>query len=102
MSKATTFAEFEHAKKHAAKKAIKKGPVHHMSVEPAEMNGVNGYLTTAHHKPPANSKKSPGYPYDHEAMVSKAFHKTAEDAGSHVSQMMGGKQMGTDDDGDKD
>ncbi len=97
MSKAKAamdFNEYEKSKKTAAKKAIKKGPVHHMTVEPAEMNGVKGYLTTAHHEPTAHNKKnSMGMVMDHDAMISKAFHKSAEDAGSHTSQMMGGKQM---------
>lgn len=103
MPKATSFAEFEHAKKNAAKKAIKNGPVRHMTVEPAEMNGVKGYLTTAHHTPPKDSKKNGmGLMMDHDALVSKAFHKSAEDAGSHTSQMMGGKQMATPKAGDPD
>jgi hypothetical protein len=97
MSKAKAdmnFQDFEKSKKDAAKKAMKKGPVHHMSVEPAEMNGAKGYLTTAHHEPPAATRKTgPGMPFDHEAMISKAFHKTPEEAGSHMSMMMGGKQM---------
>lgn len=107
MSKAKadmSFNEYEKSKKTAAKKAVKKGPVHHMTVEPAEMNGVKGFLTTAHHTPPKDAKKnSMGMMMDHDALVSRAFHKSAEDAGSHTSQMMGGKQMSAgDDDGDKD
>ncbi len=89
-----TFADFENAKKTAAKKALKKGPVHHMSVEPAEMNGVKGYLTTAHHRPPASGKKDHmGMMMDHDALVSKSFHKNPEEMASHHSVMMGGKQM---------
>ncbi len=93
MSKAKadmTFEDFKKSKE-VAKKMVKKGPVHHMSVEPAEMNGTKGYLTTAHHAPPANSKR--GGMMDHEAMVSKAFHKSPEEMASHHSMMMGGKQM---------
>lgn len=85
-----TFADFEKAKKGAAKKALKKGPVHSMRVEPAELNGVKGYMTTAHHEPPAGHKNGM---MDHDAMTSRAFHSSAEEMGSHHSVMMGGKQM---------
>lgn len=83
MKESTTFEDFEKGKKGAEVKK-RKGPVKSMRIHPV---AKGGFVSEAEHED-MGSNSSMYMP----SPTTKKHHKTAEEAGKHVTQMFGGRQ----------
>lgn len=83
MKPETKFEDYEKGKKGAEVKK-RRGPVRHISIHPV----ANGFVSEAEHEDMGNGKEMMFSPNR-----TKKHHKSAEDMGSHVSKMFGGKQL---------
>lgn len=77
-----------------AKKKASKGPAHRHSIEPV----AGGFMSTTDHHPAPGAAE----PINYADLQTKKFHKTAEEAGSHASKMMGGMKLASADQAESD
>lgn len=85
MKETTTFQDFEKGKKAAKTKKVRGKVISHR-IEKAD----NGFISHTEHAPAAGAEKEL---YDYSKLHSTKVHKTAAEAGSHASQMMGGPEL---------
>lgn len=85
MKETTSFSDFEKGKKgEAAKK--RKGPVRSMRIHPV---AKGGFVSEAEHEDMSDGNN---HAMMYGSPTTKKHHKTAEEAGKHVTEMFGGKQ----------